>query len=213
MNFLYASNRMSEDLKPLTPRSLPTLINEKLNALGLDTKEADLNVIRELFSVQQEDRVLSQKEVWEWKESERKILVNLRNYKNDTENIVKRGKCSLWFCLFFTLPISFCIYEAVSLDNEFYFKLFFRWPIHFIAILIHFYHLSIVNTHQILEPVQVLGIVNDDWQYSMTSTELQSRQNSLVSEWTQLVKNRVKNPCLVVLVKKLIDDKPIGYNF
>ncbi|CAL2037854.1 unnamed protein product [Caenorhabditis brenneri] len=199
---------MTEDPIPypeLIPRTLPILINEKLDALGAGLKKADLDVIRELLSVYQEDRVLSQEEIDEWIESERKILVDQSDYKNESEKIVERGKCACWFCLFFTLLILICFYKAVSPEYDFYLKLLFRWPIHFVAILIHCLHLYI-STRRVSKPVQVLEDVNDDWKDSMTSTELQCRQKALVNEWTQLLKERIKSRRLVIPVSQYFDN-------
>ncbi|CAL2037847.1 unnamed protein product [Caenorhabditis brenneri] len=195
---------MSKDVVPPTPDTFPTFINQKLNALGLMPKKADLDAIRALLYISQEERVLSDEELQDWKKSEKEVLEDQNIYKNRTENLIKTGKSAIYFCLLFTLPISLCFYILRKIldveTSEVAFK--WCWIINLIAMAIYIFYLKRFNIRLffvIPKTAKVLENESSHWQNSMTTTELQSRQKALVSGWEELLKEQNDNPLLIIM--------------
>ena len=86
---------------PSTPDTLPLYIAEKLEALRWNPVEDDLDPVRVLFYTPQEERVISDEELQEWKKLEKKILENQNTYKKSTESIEKKAKYDVSFCTIF----------------------------------------------------------------------------------------------------------------
>ncbi|EGT45839.1 hypothetical protein CAEBREN_22415 [Caenorhabditis brenneri] len=188
---------MSKEFVLSTPIIFPYLITRKLDTLSAKPKEVDLNAIRELLDVVQQERVVSEEEVQEWKILEENILENQNNYKNETEeinNIMKYSKRFYW-CYTYPAMFCFCILEILT-DEHFlgamyktpivFFNYLLSWPVCFIAVAIYLYY-SYGPT-----PVLVLSNLKVYLQNSMTSIELQSRQEALLNGWEQLRKERKK---------------------
>ncbi|CAL2037849.1 unnamed protein product [Caenorhabditis brenneri] len=183
---------MSNDPIKTPPGTLPSFINRKLDDLGSQPTGADLNAIRVFLDIVQEERVLSYGEVQDWKRSEKKVLENQNTYKEKMKTNEAQGKCSIYFCMFFTLPVFLCVYLTESLGETtpyFFTRMLVRWPINFIAIAIFFFYMNSLS--QAPKHVQSKKSEDDGWQDSMTSTELQSRQRALVDKW-ELVKKQNK---------------------
>ncbi|CAL2037855.1 unnamed protein product [Caenorhabditis brenneri] len=198
---------MPKYLVPSTPDTLPLFIadNEKLDALGLSPEKDELDAIRVLLYTNQEERVISDEELQEWKRLEKKVLENQNTYKKNTESLREFIKHEIPLILLWILPISFSVrvlrfmFAAECHSNPF--TLFDRWPIDLIVFAIYLYHFhgSELRLKQgTPDPVQPEVIENeeedndDDWEGSMTSTELQSRQKALVRKWEPIMQERVE---------------------
>ncbi|CAL2037856.1 unnamed protein product [Caenorhabditis brenneri] len=194
---------MSKDILPSTPDTLPIYIAEKLEALGRNTKEADLNEIRVLLLMNQEERVVTDEELQEWKKSEKKILENQKTYKKSTESIEKKAKFDLPLGMIITMLIKFGLKISQYILGVEYTggspRLASWWPIDFIVVaayLFHFHGSHLWLKFLTAQPVQHEVFENeddDDWEDSMASTELQSRQKAVLSRWRQLKKEREGN--------------------
>ncbi|EGT45556.1 hypothetical protein CAEBREN_15925 [Caenorhabditis brenneri] len=193
---------MSKNILPSTPDTLPIYIAEKLEALGRDTKEADLNEIRVLLFMNQEERVVTDEELQEWKKSEKKILEKQDDYKKSTENIEKKAKYDLPLGMIITMLIKLCLKISQYILGVEYTggspRLASWWPIDFIVVavyLFHFHGSDLRLKFLTVQPVQheVFENEDDDWEDSMTSTELQSRQKAVLNRWRQLKKEREEN--------------------
>ncbi|EGT45830.1 hypothetical protein CAEBREN_17743 [Caenorhabditis brenneri] len=83
---------MPKYLVPSTPDTLPLYIARKLDALGSFPNEEGLDAIRILLYTYQEERVISDEELQEWKKMEKKILAKQNTYKENTETNEKYAK-------------------------------------------------------------------------------------------------------------------------
>ncbi|CAL2037846.1 unnamed protein product [Caenorhabditis brenneri] len=192
---------MSKDLVPPTPDTFPTFINQKLKDLDLMPKKTDLDVIRALLYMVQEERALSHEELQDWKKTEKEVLKDQNTYKKRTENMIKAEKCSIYFCVLFVLPISYCFYVLTKVLDDETCKVVFKcgWIINLIAMVVYFFYLTGFNIRLgFVIPKSVKASENESshWQNSMTTTELQSRQKAFVSEWEELVKEVDDHPLL-----------------
>lgn len=183
--------------EPSTLNTFPTFINRKLHALNSEPEECDLDAIRDLLDVVQEDRVVTDEEVQEWKRTEKKVLENQNAYKEKTKNT---GMIFLPEFLCFILFVKFCFkISQFILEVEFpknWSYLVWCWPIDFILVASYLIFCSDLRLNVLpakpVEPVDY-EVEDDDWQYSMTSKELLSRQKALVNGWTQLGKERIEH--------------------
>ncbi|EGT45587.1 hypothetical protein CAEBREN_21951 [Caenorhabditis brenneri] len=189
---------MSKDIVPSTPDTLPIFIAGKLEALDWDTKDADLNEIRLLLYTYQEERMISDEELQEWKKSEKKILENQNNYKKITKRMEEDAKYFLPLGMIITMLIKFGfkILQYI-LQVEFPKEFLSVWSIMdfiVVAIYLSYFHgsdlrLKFLTAKPPVQP-EVLENEDDDWENSMTSTELQSTQKTVLNEWRQLRKER-----------------------
>ncbi|CAL2037851.1 unnamed protein product [Caenorhabditis brenneri] len=186
---------MSEDPVPST---LAPFIVRKLDALGSDPKKDDLEALNKLLNTVPPERVVSDEEVQELKSLEKKTLKNQEMFKKEMEDRKKRGKFSIFFCLSFPLPfilslIIYFNYPEFELVADFIILLGF-WPVKSVAIVILFYFYRFdlglkLSTPKTVQPEEFEN-EDDDWQDTMTSTELHFRQKALVDGWEQLRKER-----------------------
>ncbi|CAL2037848.1 unnamed protein product [Caenorhabditis brenneri] len=188
---------MSKDLVPSKPNTFPDLIARKLDNLSEVPRKSDLEVIRELLDVDQEERVVSDKEVQRLKNLEKKTYANQNKYKKLEEQVKKSEKCSVFFFLFYILPLMLChaVFKRI-LDEDsrkIVFKVLSCWLINLIAVVIYLYQLY--GSHLGLrfgssKPVEHNVFDNEGcyWQGSMTSTELKSKQKTIVNSWEQILK-------------------------
>lgn len=185
---------MSVDLVPSPPSTVPTLIVRKLNDLGANPIIADLNGICELFDIVQEERLVSDEEVQELKNVEKKTLENQNEYKKETENMSEKLKFSIWYCLLFPLPLFLSVVIYGFIPKFIYVPglvlLLNCWPFKLVAVVILFrlYGLNLGFEFGTPKPDHQPEMLedDDDWQDSMTSTELQYRQEDIVERWDQL---------------------------
>ncbi|EGT45802.1 hypothetical protein CAEBREN_17116 [Caenorhabditis brenneri] len=193
---------MLKDLIPSTNDTFPTFIYRKLNTLGSNPTKSDLDFINELINepVQEEERVVPHEEVQEWKKLEKKALNDQNSYKKETKIMTKTEKYLIRFSFSLLLLVCFCwkILPYMLEDDENSedpMLLLLSWPIDFIAVAIYIFCLYGSNLGA-LKPVKHQVLENedddDDWQDSMTSTELLSMQKVLVNEWNKLEKERTE---------------------
>ncbi|CAL2037853.1 unnamed protein product [Caenorhabditis brenneri] len=183
---------MSKELVPSTPETVPALINRKFYDLYGEPGEDELNSIRELLNVVQEERVATDEEVQGLKKLEKKVLENQDNYKKDTEHSIIKAKNSVRLISVLILLVFVCGYIGKLAR----FRVVVYWPIDLIVVAIYLYSLygswlgfkvGICKTAE----TEVLENEDDnDWQDSMTSTEIHSRQKALVNGWEQVQKER-----------------------
>ncbi|EGT45783.1 hypothetical protein CAEBREN_08267 [Caenorhabditis brenneri] len=192
---------MSKDILPSTPDTLPIYIAEKLDALGRDPKEVDLNMIRVLLYTNREERVVSHEEVQVLKNLEKKVLENQNNYKKETKHMNDRANFSTRFFLLFPMLAALAVFIIGSiLKREALLKyiiLLGFWPIKLAAVVILYYSyfpdggfLDLIGIPYYVKPQVFENEEDDDWEDSMTSTELLSRQMAIVTEWEKLREER-----------------------
>ncbi|EGT45833.1 hypothetical protein CAEBREN_22009 [Caenorhabditis brenneri] len=183
---------MSKELVPSTPETVPTLINRKFYDLFGEPGEDELNSIRELLNVVQEERVATDEEVQGLKKLEKKVLEDQNNYKKDTEHSIIKAKNSVDLIFLLTLLVFVCGYIS-KLTR---FRVVVYWPIDLIVVAIYLYSLygswlgSKLGICKNVESEVLENEDDNDWQDSMTSTELLSRQKALVNGWEQVQKER-----------------------
>ncbi|CAL2037850.1 unnamed protein product [Caenorhabditis brenneri] len=187
---------MSKDVLPSTPDTLPIYIAEKLDALGRDPKEVDLNMIRVLLYTYREERLVCHEEVQELKNLEKKVLENQNNYKKETKHMNDRAKFSIRFFLLFPMLAGLAVFIIGSiLKREALLKyiiLLGFWPIKLAAVVILYHSYfpdggfsDLIGIPYYVKPLVFENEEDDDWEDSMTSTELQSRQMAIVTGWEQ----------------------------
>ncbi|EGT45583.1 hypothetical protein CAEBREN_06928 [Caenorhabditis brenneri] len=185
--------------------TLAPFIVRKLAGLGSDPRPADLDALHKLLDTVPEERVVSDEEVQVFKNVEKKTLVYQKTFKKATEDLNERTKFTTRFCMLFSLPVLLSIIISGILPKfEVFgvciFVLSF-WPITLIAVvfLFHLYGFDLDFPFPVPVQYEVLKDEDDDWQDTMTSTELHFRQKALVNGWEQLEPEQLERLDSVVL--------------
>ncbi|EGT45707.1 hypothetical protein CAEBREN_10172 [Caenorhabditis brenneri] len=157
---------------------------------------------KQRFHVVQDERVVSDEEVKEWKRTEKEIREKQNSRWLRRERRIKEADHELPILLLLVLIIkagSVVLRSVFQVKfSEFNLQLLSCWPVDFIILPLYLICLYGSGRFKIgiPEPVQPEVFENEDddeWEDSMTTKELQSRQKALVNRWSTLEKKPVEH--------------------